>query len=278
MLPTFVLFAFFSYVIGDTIALSFFNWDGLNPKQFIGALNFTRLFADYRFLVAMRNIGILIMMTIVVQVGLGVLLAFILSDLSLRFSSFFKTVIFMPVVVSNIAVSLYFLTLYDYQYGTINYILSLLGLDRRNILASGVNTIYWAILPQTWQYIGLMFIVAYTAFTTVSRDHVDAAKLDGLSAYQRLFHLYVPISWSSLSVCFIIALVGPLKAFEHIWIVTTGGGSDQMSHVPGTLMYYIGFSGYEYGYGAAIASFIFIFALLLVGIFRVLSRGAHTEN
>ena len=272
MFPTLVLFGIFSYVITDTAFLSLFDWDGLSPKSFVGLKNYLRLVSDYRFLRSLWNIAVLIMTTLVFQVGIGIALAFFLTDLRFSFASFFKSIIFMPVVISNVAVSLYFLTLYDYQNGTLNTLLKAMGFDRINFLGLGLKTIYFAIIPQTWQYIGLMFIIAYTAFTTVSQDQLDAARIDGLNSWQRLVHMFIPISWSSLSVCFVIALVGPLKSFEHIWIVTTGGGSDQMSHIPGTLMFNLGFSNYEYGYGSAAALVILVLAIFLVALFRISNR------
>jgi len=271
MLPTLILYSLYLYIIGKTVSLSFFNWDGFSEKTFAGFENFIRLFMDERFVISLRNIGILIAATVIFQVGLGIVLAFLLTDMRIGFEKFFKSVIFMPVVISNVAVSLYFLTMYDYQNGFINYLLTTLGLEKVNFLGSGLNTIYYAIIPQTWQYIGMMFIVAYTAFTTVDKDFIDASKIDGLNMFQRLVHMYVPISWDSVSVCFIIAMVGPLKAFEHIWILTTGGGSDQMTHIPGTLMFYIGFSNYEYGYGSSVAVVIFALAMFLVLGFRKLT-------
>ena len=158
----------------------------------------------------------------------------------------------------------FFVEVFEYQYGMMNFFRVLVGLEKINALAGGNITIWYAVFPQTWQNIGLMFIIAYTGFSTMSRDYLDAALLEGLSSFQRLTQLYIPVCWDSISTCFIIALVGPLKAFEHIWIITNGGGGDQKTHIPSTLMYRLGFDSYEYGYGSAIGTFICLLAIILV--------------
>lgn len=276
--PTIIIYLLLMVVLAKTIRLSFFQWNGLGEETFVGIDNFIRLFQDSRFLFSLRNIFIFIIATIVIQVGSGVILAYLLTEIKVRWNSFFKSVIFLPVVISNVAVSLYFVKFFDYENGLLNYLLVSVGLDKVNLLGSGPNTIYYAILPQTWQYIGLMFIIAYTGFSTVPKSYIEASIIDGLNSFQRLIHMYIPISWSSLSSCFIIALVGPLKAFEHLWILTERGGADQLSHVPATLMYYLGFSNYEYGYGSAIAVLICILALLLVILFKWLTDNKFKQE
>jgi raffinose/stachyose/melibiose transport system permease protein len=273
LLPALLIYFLFVVMIFKTFRISFFEWGGFGAPTFVGLKNYLRLFSDYRFLSSLRNIGILIGATIMVQVGLGIILAYILTDFKLKFSGFFKMVIFLPVVISNVAVSLYFIKFYDYQYGLLNTIMVALGFEKMNFIGSGPNVIFYALIPQTWQYIGMMFIIAYAGFTTVSKDYVDAAKIDGLNSFGRLIHLYIPVSWSSISACFLIAMVGPLKAFDHIYLITTGGCSDQMSHIPATLMYYLGFQNYEYGYGSAIGVIICGLAILTVlGFNKLTSR------
>lgn len=272
MTPTLVVYAIMLVALALTVRLSLYEWDGISPQEFVGLENYLRLFKDFRFFSSLRNITILIGATVIFQVFVGILLAYFLIDMKLRFANFFKSVIFLPVVISNVAVALYFISLYDYQNGLFNHLLVFLGLDKINFLALGKFTIFFAVIPQTWQYIGLMFIIAYTGFSAVPTDYIDAAKIDGVNSFQRLIHIYLPVSWDSVSVCFIIALVGPLKAFEHIQIVTTGGGADQLSHIPATLMFYIGFDSYEYGYGCSVATFIFVLALTSVTIFRTLFK------
>lgn len=272
LLPTLLLYIFLLVILGKTIRLSFFHWSGFGAPRFVGISNYVRLFMDDRFLVSLRNVGLLIIATIIFQVGIAIILAYLLIDIKLKFTNFYKSIIFLPTVISNVAVSLYFICVYDYQYGLLNHLLVYLGYDKVNFLGSGFHSVLYTIIPQTWQYIGLMFIIAYTAFTTVSRDYIDAARIDGINSFQKLTHIYIPVSWKSLSVCFVVAMVGPIKGFDHFWILTNGGGVNQMKHLPATLMVYLGFSSYEYGYGSAIAVVIAVIALILVFTFRELTR------
>ena len=271
-LPNLILYLLIVVSVVQTIYTGFFRWNGLGSRVFVGIQNYIRLFGDYRFFYSLRNIGILISVTVIFQVGLGVMFAFIIADMELKHSSLFKTLLFLPVIIPNVAVALFFVEVFEFQYGMLNFLLTNIGLEPFNIFLGGNRTIWFAVFPQTWQNIGLMFIIAYTGFSTMSRDYLDAARLEGLSAIQRLVYLYIPVTWDSISACFIIALVGPLKAFEHIWIITNGGGSDQKTHIPSTLMYRLGFDSYEYGYGSAIGTFICILAILLVIVFRLLTK------
>lgn len=275
--PIIIVYMFAIIAMMKTFSLSLFEWSGLGEKTFVLFENFIRLFKDYRFIYSIRNIFIFIIITVVVQVGMGILLAFLVIDLEFKGKSFFKSIIFLPVVISNVAVSLYFVKFFDYRYGLLNYFLTHIGLEKVNLIGSGKYAIFFAVLPQTWQYIGLMFIIAYTGFSTVSKDFIDASKIDGFTSFQRLIYIYIPVSWSSLRVCFIIALVGPLKAFEHLWIITNRGAADQLSHVPATLMYHLGFSNYEYGYGSAISVFIVTLAIIFVVLFNKLTAKKNIE-
>jgi len=269
--PIIIVYMFIIIVMAKTFSLSLFEWSGFGGKVFVMFKNFIKLFNDYRFIYSIRNMFIFLVITMVFQVAVGILLAFLLTDFEFKRKGFFKTIIFLPVVISNVAVALYFIQFFDYHYGILNYFLTNIGLERVSLLGSGKDAFIFAVLPQTWQYIGLMFIIAYTSFSTVSKDYIDASKIDGFTSFQRLKYIYIPISWSSLRACFIIALVGPLKAFEHLWLLTNRGGSDQLSHIPSTLMYYLGFSNYEYGYGSAIGVFIFIVAAIFVVLFTKLT-------
>lgn len=271
-LPNFIVYSFMLIAIIQTVHLGFFEWTGFGERVFVGLNNFVRLFQDYRFFYSLRNITILISVTIIFQVGLGIIIAFLFTDYEIKQASFFKTFIFLPVVIPNVAVALFFVEVFEYQYGMLNFFRELMNLEKLNILAGGNTTIWYVVYPQTWQNIGLMFIIAYTGFSTMNKDYLDAARLEGLNAYQRLLKLYIPVCWDSISACFIIALVGPLKAFEHIWIITNGGGGDQKTHIPSTLMYRLGFDSYEYGYGSAIGTFICLLSIVLVVIFRLMTQ------
>ncbi len=271
-IPAMLVYSLMILAMLQTFRLGLFQWNGLGDQLFVGFHNYVRLVTDFRFFYSLRNIVILISVTVIFQVGLGILFAFLMVDYTLKGSSLFKTLIFLPVIIPNVAVALFFVEVFEFQYGILNFVRGLLDLEKINVLSGGNTTIWYAVFPQTWQNIGLMFIIAYTGFSSMNTDFIDAAKLEGLSLYQRLVKLYIPVSWDSISTCFIIALVGPLKAFEHIWIITNGGGGDQKTHIPSTLMYKLGFNNYEYGYGSAIGTLICILAVVLVLVFRRLTK------
>ncbi len=194
--PIIIVYMFIIVAITKTFSLSLFEWSGFGERTFVMFDNFIKLFNDYRFIYSIRNMFIFTIVTMIFQVGMGIILAYLLTDFKFKGKGFFKTVLFLPVIISNVAVALYFIQIFDYRYGLLNYFLTHIGLERVNLLGSGNYAFIFAVLPQTWQYVGLMFIIAFTSFSTVSKDYIDAAKMDGFNSFQRLIYVYIPVSWS----------------------------------------------------------------------------------
>jgi len=265
-LPGLLVYTLIMVALIEAVRLGFFRWDGIRPKVFVGFGNYLKMFQEERFLGSIRNIFILIGATIVFQVGLGITLAYIMTT-KIKLDGLFKPIIFLPVVISNVAVVAFFVQFFAARGGYLNYFLSIFGAEPVNWFGLGNKEIFVALVPQTWQYIGLMFVIALAGFSSIPDELLDAATLDGLNNYQLLVKIYIPLSWDTINVCVILAMVGPLKSFVHIWLFNEGG-SDQLSHIPGTLMYLVGFYSFNFGYGSSIAIFILIAAGGITFAFR----------
>jgi raffinose/stachyose/melibiose transport system permease protein len=273
LLPGLLIYTLIIVAMIEAVHLGFFRWDGIRPKVFVGFGNYLKMFQEERFLVSIRNIFILMGATIVFQVGLGIILAYTMKMTTKL--EIFKPIVFLPVIISNVAVVAFFIQFFAARGGYLNYFLSIFGAAPVNWFGLGNKEILVAIVPQTWQYIGLMFVIVLAGFSSVPDELLDAATLDGLNNYQLLVNIYIPLSWDTINVCVILAMVGPLKNFVHIWLFNQGG-SDQLSHIPGTLMYLVGFYSFNFGYGSSIAIFILLAAGGMTFAFRSLLVREHT--
>ena len=137
--------------------------------------------------------------------------------------------------------------------------------DKRFVLAS-------SFFPIVWQYIGYHMLILYTGIKSVPSDIYEAAQIDGANERQMAFHVTIPLIKSTMKVSLTFAVIGSLKLFDLIWVLTKGGPL-HASEVPSTLMYTSIFSRMEYGIGSAMAIFIvlecLIFYFLIEKCFKV---------
>ncbi|GAA0356501.1 carbohydrate ABC transporter permease [Bacillus horti] len=261
---------FLYYPFFNGIIKSFYQSNGFFNSTFIGLDNYARLFKDEVIRIATFNSLEIMLYAVIFQVGIALILA-VLVD-SIKFGrGFFRTSFFFPVVISGAAIGLLFTLIYGYNYGMLNGILVNLGLER--VLWINEKTSLLAVaIPTVWQYVGFYFVILLTAILKIPSDYYEAAKLDGITGFKRMVYITIPLIWSDIKICIILAITGAFRVFEMVYIITKGGPFNT-SEVLGTYMYRKAITDQAFGYGATIAVYIVILGVALALITnRLLKR------
>ena len=275
LLPALVLFLTIIIVpIFMSVTYSLTEWDGIGKKVFTGFDNYKELFLTNSdgFWRAVKNSLIFAAGSVFVQLPISLILALILAR-GVKGERFYVSVYFIPVLISTVVIGQLWMKIYNPQYGLLNTVLRSMGLEQLtgNWLGDTKKVIFAVIVPVLWQYIGYHMLLMYASVRSISEEIFEAALIDGANGIQTALHITIPLMKPILKVCVTFAVVGSLKNFDLVYVMT-GGGPAGASQLPSTLMVETIFSRNMYGYGSSMAIFIilecFLFAWLIRGAFR----------
>ena len=262
--PAFLITAIFLYYpFFENIFQSFYKTDGFFNSTFVGLDNYKRLISDEIAIGATLNSLELMLYVAIFQVGIALVLAVMVHSVS-HGARFFRTAFFFPVVISGAAIGLLFTLIYNYRNGLLNEILVSFGLERVLWLTEQ-SSLYMVAIPTIWSYVGFYFVIFLTAIGKIPDDFYEAADLEGITGFQKLTRITIPLIVSDIKTCLILAITGALKIFELVYIITRGGPA-RSSEVLGTYMYQKAFVDSNVGYGATLAVLMVVIGLLLAFI------------
>lgn len=279
VLPSLALFLCFTIIpliISGTYSL--FQYDGIGTMSFKGLGNYVELFTEDRYFVkAILNSLLLVVASLVIQLPISLLLALVLSK-GVKGEKFFRTVYFLPVVISSMVIGQLWMKMFNSDYGLFNGIIRAFGWkDFHYSWLSNPQTAFLStMVPAVWQYIGYHMLIFYAGIKSISPDYYEAAQIDGATKWQVTRKITLPLLAPVIKTCTVFSITGSLRAFDLIYVMT-GGGPNHASEVPATLMYNNLFRKGLYGYGSAQAFFIVIECLLLTFIVNRIFKKAE-EN
>lgn len=274
VLPAFLLFS--AIVIAPIFLSGYYSlleWDGIGKEVFIGFKNFTELFSSDGFGKAVVNSIILALLSVFIQLPIALVLALILAS-GVKGEGFYRTVFFIPVIISTVVIGHLWMKIYNPDYGLLNTFLNNIGLGSltRVWLGETGTSLMSAFVPIVWQYIGYHMLLMYAKIKTIPDEIYEASKIDGASHLKAALYITIPLIKPIIKVCIIFAIIGSLKVFDLVYVLTNGGPVHS-SEVPSTLMYNTIFNKYMYGSGSAMAVFIIIeclvFTVLVQKFFKV---------
>ncbi|MDF2596657.1 MAG: ABC-type transporter, integral rane subunit [Clostridia bacterium] len=276
--PAFLIF--FMIIILPIFFSAYYStleWNGIGEAVFIGMKNYINLFVNNTdgFMMAIKNSFLVAFFSVFVQVPLALVLALVISK-GIKGEGFFRTVYFIPVIISTTVIGQLWMKIYQPKYGMLNHLLEVTGLDflKQNWLATPETALGSAFFVIIWQYIGYHMLLLYSAIKAIPREVYEAAEVDGANHIQKAFRITIPLILPMLKVCVTFALIGSLKTFDLIYVLTKGGPIHS-TEVPTTLMFSTIFLQNKYGYGSAMAIFIIVECL----IFTVfIQKFFKTEN
>lgn len=265
VIPIFILLSVFVYYsLIDTWVTSFYEWNGIDEnRRFIGLDNYIDLVKDPVFYQAIRNTLIFMVFTIFIQAFLGFMIALLLKT-DVKLKSLYKTIFFMPVVLSTTVVAYVFRHIYDANNGSLNRFLESIGLDSLAMtwLADPELALYCIIAINIWQWTGFSFIMYYSAMSLIDKDMYEAALIDGASFFRMVRSITLPLLRSTHFSLVILGVIGSLKQFDLVFL-TTGGGPGRASEMLSTYIYKKAILEYNAGYSSTLAVVLLIIALAL---------------
>ncbi len=239
---------------------SFFRLSSYSSgKIFVGLNNFKRLFTDDAFPIMLRNNLYYCIISLIVQVGFGTVIALLLeSKLTGKFRNFYRNVYYIPALISLTAVGLLFTFVYSPDLGLINTFLEAIGLGQytQTWLGDSKLAIFCIIAMSQWQFTGYITLLMVVAIQNISDDYTEAAKIDGAGPIRTAVNIILPLAKEQLLVCSIITIIGAFKLFTEVYS-TTGGGPGKSTQVLGTFLYQNAFLHDDLGMAAATGVLIF---------------------
>ena len=249
-----------------SLLLSFFYWDIFKPMKFAGLANYQWLFEDEVAGAAFKNTILFAVATVVTQNILGFTLALSVRNiLNKYFRFFFRSVFFLPLLMSGATISVFMSYMFNTDFGVVNYYLSLIGISQIAWLTSTEVALITTVIIYVWQHIGFAFILFLGAFSTMPQEVLDAAKVDGAKGLKTIWHIYLPLVSPTLFFASVIGFIHAVQVFDQPYILTRGGPGDS-NRTAVMLIYDVAFQDLEFGYGSAIAFvlFLIIFAATLI--------------
>lgn len=281
MLPALLLLACFVFLpIVLNFVYALFRWSSFSTNwKFVGLDNFKRLFSDSVVWSAFRNNVLYAVISLVFQVGGSMVIAAVLEERWIRrLQPMFRTIFFLPSMISLAVVGILWQTIYNPNLGIINPLLEKLGLGvlAMDWLGNTHTAIFAVIAVSQWQYFGYTMVLFLVAMQRVPEELYESAYIDGATPFQRFIHVTVLNIKEILVVNCVTTVIGAFQVFDEVYVMTAGGPG-KASEVLGTYLYRTGFRNDEMGYASAIAVLIFLVTFVLsIGQMR-LSRVGEEE-
>ena len=263
--PAVILFiAFFIYPVSFVVTNSFMKWDGMSSPEFVGLQNYFSILGDETFRISIKNNIVWALAGGFIQVPLAILTALLLSKKP-RGWKIFRTIYFFPQIISGVALAMMWSAIYNSEYGVLNALLKLIGLEslQRNWLGD-LNITFPAIIVYWVFYIGYYMVIILAEISSIPDSYYEAASIDGATRIQQDFYITLPLIKSSIATCITLAMVYGLRQFEQVYMLTNGGPANTTS----VIVLYLYKQLQNYKYGIANASGV---VLILIGTIVIVS-------
>jgi len=272
VLPGLLLIIFSLVVpIGFSAYFSLTDWAGFGRFHMVGLENYREiLLSDQVFWRSLMNALILMVVTVFIQNPAALALAAVLAHISERLSRIFRTIYFIPAVLSLIVVAKLWVSLFNPTYGIINKVLVAVGLKAIAVSwlsnpHTALGAVIWIII---WQGFGWALLFYYTGLMTVPREIEEATRVDGAGWLQAYLRVIIPFMFPVISAVLVIDVISCMKQMEMIFL-STEGGPGQLTQFVSVYLYQKAFVASQYGYGNALSV---LFVVVAVGITLVVQR------
>jgi len=278
LLLSLVLVGHFVYVcIGWNVVVSLSDWKGLAPSyNIVGFDQYSKLFHDQVFLISLKNNLISILLFVPGTLFLGLFLA-ILLDLKVRGEGVFRGIYLLPFALSFVVTA----TLWAWMYfdaGVINTLLVKTGLEflKSRWIGEPNIALYCVVLALTWQFAGYTMLIFLAGIRSIPESQIMAAEVDGASGFDLYRRVVIPQLKAPALSAFVVLMVFALKAFDFIFVLTEGGPGYH-TYVLALMMFRDTFAKNQFAYGAAIATILFLLAVMIVVPYLYLSFRREKE-
>lgn len=270
--PAILLFGlFFIYPLIKGIGMSLTDWDGMTPAKFIGLQNYVKFFSDQRAIGDIRT-------TLIFAVGSAVLLNVVGLCYALLMENRFKgqgivrVIIYLPAIISPLIMGYIWYFLLQPGRGFLFRALEYLGAPFQlgNWMGSYSASLLVLVLVNVWQYAGMTMIIYLAGLQSISSDYIEAATIDGASAWRRFFNIKLPLLLPAIRINVVTNIIGSLSVFDIILSLTDGGPGYKTESLAIYIMRMC--YGNKTGYSTAVAMILFLIILVPVLISMYLTK------
>lgn len=281
MLPVLLLYGYFLvYPMIDAVRLSFYRWSGFRTEEpvFVGLQNYANMFtADPVFWTATRNTLIWVVLTLLIPMMAGLLLALALNR-NMVGRNAMRSIFYLPSVFASITVAAMWRWIYNPTLGLVNQLLEQVGLGEwaQVWLGDPRIAIYSVFVASIWQAVGFPLVLFLAGLQSVPQEQVEAARIDGANAWQVFTNVTLPALRPTTIVVVVLTIINSLKVFDLV-VGMTNGGPAQSTQVLALWSYTQSFANHNFGAGGAVATVLLVISLALVVPYMIWSMRGNDE-
>ena len=271
--PALLLFTLFVILpMGEAAWYSFYRWNGYGtPDEFVGFRNFEVLFNNRAFSQALINNGLIILVSLLLQIPLAIWLAMMLAH-KIAGVVAFRLIFFLPYVLADVAAGLIWRFVYDGDYGLFAAVAGFFGFATPYVLADRDLAIYAVLAVIIWKYFGFHMMLFIAGLQAVDKSVLEAAEIDGATGWQKFRYVTLPLLGSTVRLSIFFAVIGSLQLFDLI-MPLTGGGPSNSTQTMVTFLYTYGVTRMQVGLGSAVGVVLFVICVTLAfGYKRIFMR------
>lgn len=250
------------------------EWNGIGAMTFIGLDNYQALLTDGKFWDSAWH-SLLLAVFSAASLIIYLAVAMVLAS-KIKGANLFRKIYLIPMLLSSVAIAQLWLRIYHPTNGIVNSFLESMGISNPPAWLAEPSLVLFALfIPILWQYAGFYILIYYAALKNIPASLVEAAKIDGATSMQIAFRIKLPLIMEVIKVTIVLAVVGSLKYFDLIFVMTDGGPNGA-SEVMASYMYHTAFRAYDFGYGSAIGFFLLVICLIVTWVIRKLTASKET--
>lgn len=276
LLPSLIIFGLFMvYPLIYGFIISLYQWNGVGAKIYIGVQNYVTLFKDPLFWQALWHNVIIAVVVVSGKIVFGLLLALLLTG-KFRGVAVYRTIYFLPMIMSAVAVGLLWSYIYNFNFGLINNGLRALGVPMDKLptwLGDSSTALPSLMIVEIWRWAGYHTVIFIAALQGIPNELYEAARVDGATLFKKHWYVTLPQLKSTILLNVVLCLIGAFGTFDLVYVMTNGGPNRSTETIL-TYMYKQAFVGDRFSYASAIAYVAFLIILLLT----VVQTRAVTEE
>lgn len=271
--PTVIGLGLFTFLpILASVVLAFFSWDIITPPRFVGLENFADIAADPTIRVSFLNTIGFVVVAVTLQLAVALVLAVLVNTrMPGLLKSFFRSVLFFPLVLSAASVSIIMGYLFNENFGLVNHVLNLLGMADVPWLTSTHGAMIVVVLVYVWQNFGFSFLLFLGGLSSIPKEVYEAAQVDGATGWKQFWRITFPLVSPTTLVASVMAIISALQIFDQPYVLTRGGPGDS-TRTAVMVIYESAFKQLEFGRASAIGIVLTVVIMLVTALQFRLSR------
>lgn len=271
--PTVIGLGLFTFLpILASVVLAFFSWDIITPPRFVGLENFADIATDPTIRVSFLNTIGFVVVAVTLQLAVALVLAVLVNTrMPGLLKSFFRSVLFFPLVLSAASVSIIMGYLFNENFGLVNHVLNLLGMADVPWLTSTHGAMIVVVLVYVWQNFGFSFLLFLGGLSSIPKEVYEAAQVDGATGWKQFWRITFPLVSPTTLVASVMAIISALQIFDQPYVLTRGGPGDS-TRTAVMVIYESAFKQLEFGRASAIGIVLTVVIMLVTAVQFRLSR------